>query len=342
MSLIKKLFFYAIIIFINIFLFEGISHLYLKFLKLDRVENFNMWEFTERVNDERFITLKKNYIYKFNNEATWNVETNDLRTRIPPSYTDNNSINKPVFLFIGDSVPFGWGTSAENSMPYILSKKLQSYQIINGAIPSYSLLQTIKRFEYEFRNINTIEYIYVQIYDPVSQYALGGSNWKEGDNWSTFSDKRFNGCRFSDSELYSWFYKHSKFVYLANKIYRDRMRCWEYLPPNETSDLRLKNHIEQQLYLLNKLKNKNTKVIVAPVTPSIQGLADFNKEYAESLMKVNKTLRSVSNELGFMFVDTQEILDKQDDFVDRCCHLSRAGAEKIVNQILNLIDKNQL
>lgn len=342
MSLIKKVFFYTTILAINVFLLESVGCAYLKFSKHEKVENFNIWDFTERVNDERIITVKKNYTYKYSDTATWGVQTSEIGTRAPPLLKfEGSSINKPVFLFIGDSVPFGWGSHSENSMPYILSNKLPSYQIINGAVPSYSLLQAVKRFEYEFSKINNIEYIYIQIYDPVSQYALNGSNWSETDNWSTFSDKQFNGCKFFDSTIYNWFYQNSKFIYFVNKLYRDFSRCWKYSPPNELSDVRLKNHIKKQLYLLKQHKNKTTKVIVAPVTPSFEGLADLNQDYIETLSKVNGSLKDVSDELGFIFIDTQKLLDKQEYFIDRCCHLSKAGADQVANSLVNMIDADQ-
>lgn len=110
MSLIKKVFFYSTILAINVFLLESVGYTYLKFSGHEKVENFNIWDFTEKVNDERIITLKKNYTYKYSDTATWGVQTSEIRTRVPPLLKlEAASINKPVFLFIGDSVPFGWG-----------------------------------------------------------------------------------------------------------------------------------------------------------------------------------------------------------------------------------------
>ena len=313
----------------------------MKYLDSKKIENFNVWDFTERVADERFITLKKNFKWKANETASWSVETNNMRVRVPPKWDRNKMSSEGVFLFIGDSVPFGWGNSAEDTVPSILSRKLPSLEFVNGAIPSYSLFQATKRFEYEFKQIANIKYIYLQIYDPVSQYALNGSNWEESDNWYTFSDKQFNGCKFSESAIFKWVYNKSNFVYLLNRIYRENVRCWVYSPPNQNSDLRLENHIRNSLDLLKKNAPKDAEIIVAPVTPSPTGLLKYNEDYKHSIRMVNGALKNVSNDLGFKFMNTQELLNRQEYFIDECCHLSKKGAEKVAKEILNNLPKER-
>jgi len=339
MSLIKKIFFYFVIASINILLIEAASYAFLKYINYQKIENFNVWDFTERVNDERFITIKENYKYKHNENMSWSVETNDSRQRIPPNVENKKSPSDGLILFIGDSVPFGWGGPAENSMPYILQESLPNYEVINGAIPSYSLFQTTKRFEYEFKRLKNLKYIYIQIYDPVSQYAIFGSNWKENDNWYTYSDKKFNGCKFSDSRIYDWFYRKSNFIFLLNKIYRENTRCWLYSPPDSTSDERLFNHVMNSLKSLKENAPESSVIIVAPVTPSPSGLAKINNDHKQSLSKVNEALEATSNVLGLKFVNTIELLDRQEYFIDDCCHLSKSGAEKVVAEVLKNISK---
>ena len=82
----------------------------------------------------------------------------------------------PSVVFIGDSVPFGFGGSDRASMPSKLFDRLQNANdprcVINAAIPSYSLFQAVARFEREILDKFKIDPVYVQIYDPVSQFVL--------------------------------------------------------------------------------------------------------------------------------------------------------------------------
>jgi len=123
------------------------------------------------------------------------------------------------------------------------------------------------------------------------------------------------------------------------KIYRENTRCWTYSSPNQESDLRLKNHIFEQLKLLKRLAGSNTRIIVAPVTPNPLGYVQFNDDYKESLLKVNAALKNTSNKLGFEFLDTQTLLDRPEHYVDNCCHLSQIGAELVVDQLVNFVKR---
>lgn len=142
-----------IVIFIIFICLEIVSTLLNKFS--NKLEVFYVWSFTELTKNDR-ITLKKNH--EFNVDDKWMIYTdeNRLRTR---SIIDNKNINTDMqkILFIGDSVPFGWGVSYENSIPGILENKFSKMTVLNGSVPSFSLSQSVERFEKEFKNISSLD-----------------------------------------------------------------------------------------------------------------------------------------------------------------------------------------
>ena len=134
--------------------------------------------------------------------GSWRVETSFLATRIPPQLTTNEILSKKKkFLFLGDSVPFGWGVNTDESLPYLFADVHKDFIVINGAIPSYSSAQKVLRLETEFAALTNISHTYLQIYDPVSQYVLYGSRWSEDDNWTTEPTKRRELCGIGGENL---------------------------------------------------------------------------------------------------------------------------------------------
>ena len=127
----------AIIFFI--FLLEIVAYSLSKF---DNTEMFNIRSFTEKTNDKRLYTLKKNF---FSNETEldgtntkdWEIYTSENGFRIGKN--DKIKLKKDKFIFIGDSVPFGWGLNHDQTLPFFFQKMNQELTVLNGAIPSYSL-----------------------------------------------------------------------------------------------------------------------------------------------------------------------------------------------------------
>ena len=151
----KKKIFYVIVIFFLLSLIEIISYGILKFHSVNK-DLFILHDYTERTNDERLVTLKKNQDVYYKNE-NMSVITSSYRTRISSKEKNLKNIDDRdhiKILFLGDSVPFGYGVDAENSIPYLFQKNNNNYIAINGAIPSYSLAQSVARFKIEFNSLS--------------------------------------------------------------------------------------------------------------------------------------------------------------------------------------------
>ena len=97
-----------------------------KFFNLEISTNGQkLYDFTEKTNDGRMFTLKKNFnhnqseIYE-GEKKNWQIYTSEERIRVGTSKKINTK--NEIFLFLGDSVPFGWGVDYENSLPFYFQK----------------------------------------------------------------------------------------------------------------------------------------------------------------------------------------------------------------------------
>jgi hypothetical protein len=148
---------------------------------------FNVWPFTELVPDDRIITLKKSFTYVDAppRQSRWTMTTdpNGFRVGDYRYFTD-----RPNIVFLGDSVPFGWGVEDNESVPSAFRRLMppdRGLGVINAAVPSYSLYQAVKRFEYEITPRWPVAVVIVQVYDPVGQFLIWGRQWDEKMSWSS-------------------------------------------------------------------------------------------------------------------------------------------------------------
>ena len=309
-----------------------------------------MHGFTE-LSEKKTIQLKKKIEF---NLKDWKIYTDKNRLRVNSKYFDHNlQNNDPKILFIGDSVPFGFGVNYENSIPGnidSINKKLIS---INGAIPSYSISQSVKKYQDEFINLKNVKYIYFQTFNPVNMYVLYGKKWDEKKNWYNHLNTFYKNI---------FFFKYDKipiwgdvnFFKILRKIY---ILYFFEIPEiidnqaDEFSDLRFINHINKELNKLYNLLNKNTVLILAPVTTPLHLKkknnilkskieSDENVNRLRIINLINEQIKSFQKK-NVIYFDTIKILKKYENekiFIDDCCHLSKNGALKIsehLNEILN-------
>lgn len=312
------------------------------------VEVFNNWGFTQRVDDDRVITLKHNYRhvdyigedpgYREAKSSHWTVHINSKGFRRSCSDTDLDTTTKVIF--IGDSVPFGWGLDDESSAPYltcqILASRSDSRQVINAAIPSYSLKQAVERYRREIHGREPVDAIYVQIYDPVNQVMIFGSDWKPEYSWSR-SPK-------------VWMIKHSwpvrvavrfsSTAFILNRVYVKYFGVPERYSKNDLATTqRVRDHVRSELRALAYMARSDgaKRILVAPVTIPPTSFATFSDSRKYLINQINEEIQSSarSDPLLFFF-DTRGLLDELPEnsaFIDRCCHLSAAGARKLAEGV---------
>ena len=341
----KKNIHYFLIPLILLLLIEFFSFIIITFypivFNLPHKNNFLVRDFTEKVDDKRIVTMKKNLKLNIikdysNSNLVYSIYTDHIGSRIPRNDSNLKNNNK-IFLFLGDSVPFGMYKEAEESFPYLFSINNKNYKIINGAVPSYALPQAIARLDIEFIGIKNIKYIYLQIFDPVSQYALYHGNWLPTDNWTFAQIKTLEICKVIKNDEFNFINKLNTFKIIA-KIKRKFNYC-SIKAINNESDQRYLSHIKEQIDELIKInKNIKAQLIIAPVVVSPESTRTLNKSYAHALNLINNYLEDRSRQKNeFIFFDSRKFLDSEEDFIDQA-HLSVIGAKKVANYLNKVIN----
>ena len=333
---LKRLLF-SLIIFI--LLVEFISFFLNKF---DNTEIFKTRIFTEKTNDGRMFTLKKNFnhnqseIYE-GEKKNWQIYTSEERIRVGTS--KNIDTKNDIFLFLGDSVPFGWGVDYENSLPFYFQKLNQNLNVINGAIPSYSLNQAVERFFIEFKDYKNLKYVYLQIYDPAPIYALLGDKWETEDNWVTLHKYIFRENKIIDLSipLYGELYFQK---FLKKKIYRIKIKKLKQINTSQKSEFKYLKHIDDNINrIYNYLNERGVKLILTPIIVPNKSFENLDNQNKKSIILLNKTFENfaINNEGVEFFKISDKLIFDSKNFIDKCCHLSEKGASLMAKELNKLI-----
>lgn len=351
MGRIKKYIYTLILVLMVIFSIElGVRTIYFLNSKevisfnILKTEIFNVFGFTVPVNDLRGITMKKNhhFVHESNPSqskygTSWSIITNDLGMRVEQDTGEQNELyssNKK--LFIGDSVPFGWGVNAEYSIPALWQKSDLTSTSMNGAVPSYSLMQAVTRLEIEFSHLSNVTSIFLQIYDPVSQYALWGDTWKETYNWTNQRNSLKNNapCRIINNEFLQTKFKTVVLVNRLAEIYSVCGSRTTFKKFTQESDKRFFQHIRNELQKLKDIANSmNARLFVAPLV--FKTGSSIGERRAHAIKLLNETLQYSATKIGYVFVPIHQLMEPE-DFIDDCCHLTPTGATKVVSVLRNL------
>ena len=344
MSLQKRVIFYVLMILFTVSLTEFLGHIVYKLYTGEFIwqtevkarETFSVRDFIYPVDDERYFTNKPNYLYSARNhidpKQKWSLQLDDHGFRTGTWYAPGG--NNVVFL--GDSVPFGWGVNDDKTVParffeLIAGSNSLDYGVINAAIPSYSLYQAIKRYEYEIHDRFGIKYIILQTYDPVNQFEDFGRQWNKNLNWYT---KKFanNGdipwLRYS--ALY-WMFKQS--VYLVSEQSRkldiQDTAAFDYFRSENISSLD---------ELLKLAERDGAKLILLPIAVPHHAIQPQNTMRPVVITAFNETLKEyadVHHDVYFFDLEAYLYQFSDDDiFLDDCCHLSEIGARMQAEFIL--------
>lgn len=322
---------------------------------------FNIKLFTEFVEDDRLVTIKKNFIGK---RDEWQVETDANRFRIGKNRYFSNKEN---FVFLGDSVPFGWGVDGDKSVPsrfYELIKDLpgEKYGVINAAIPSYSLYQAVKRYQFEVEGKFPVKYVILQIYDPAKNFANLGRKWNKKMCWTSQNTiESFNDIIKAHSHCERFMHKYS-FVYhsLYSLVLGIKERRSTFPALFDLNDNKAFDFFEQEnnsvLEELNNMLTKNGATLIILPVNIVKALSDFrgqeldslDLENRASLMAIdalNQTLKkfalSHKNVYYFDVISYFNKIGKDRFFIDSC-HLTEEGAQRQAEFILGQLKVNNL
>ena len=342
----KNLYKFFLIFIFFIVLLEIGSYLILKFNFINqKVHTYLTLNYVEVLKNQN-VNLKKNVELKIDD---WNIYTDKNRLRVKSNDFDHNLENdRPKIIFIGDSVTFGYGVNYKDSIPGNIESINNSLLSINASVPSYSIVQSVKKFEDEFRNTKNIKYVFLKIYNPTDMYLMLGKKWKKEINW-------YNYMNFLNKDKFIFKYKKIpfwgdiNFFKILRKIYiMYFFRTSEFMinKRDKASDMEFTQHINDELNKLYNLLDKDTILILTPViNPSITK-NNLNSEISSDIdLNRQEIINLINNELilfnkkNVIFFDTIKILKSYSEetlFIDECCHLSPLSA-RIISENLNKI-----
>ncbi|MDD5751753.1 MAG: hypothetical protein PHS73_04520 [Candidatus Peribacteraceae bacterium] len=308
------------------------------------VEVFSIRTFTEFVPDDRVITNRKAIVSQ---EYGYAFDQNRFRVAL-----NDYSQESPNIVFLGDSVPFGWAVVLEEILPSHFYALLQhspnrDIGVINAAIPSYSLHQSLYRYKTEIHGTFPVHTVILQILDPANQLASYGKAWETRLNATInprttvlFTLARNPLYRFSS--VFHTVLLASGAALLTNEsldIHDSETKA--YFTTANTNDL---------LSLLQLVREDGGALVLLPVNPTEsykirlqEGSVD---PYFHAVDWLNTIFRNFAQEHdGVYFFDVVDYFDRagrEGSFIDACCHLSGTGAELQAKFLFEQMRKNHL
>ncbi|MBI1859507.1 MAG: SGNH/GDSL hydrolase family protein [Deltaproteobacteria bacterium] len=297
---------------------------------------FSIREYTEWVPDERVVTLKKDYGATLGGVGRrWHFSSDSDRFRRIPGAAKNEK--GAAIVFLGDSVPFGYGLDDGESVPAqfwsLIKSRGDSRKVINAAIPSYSLLQAVTRLAVEIIPRVAIDTVILQVYDPASQFAALGKAWRPQANWATNSQSWASPwalLAFDFGLKYSALYQAGlrasfKISQMGTHSPRIDPDAVQYFRDVNVGTLRKLHDLIQQ--------KQGHLLLVSTNPPALLMNSDVvrQSELMAAIRSLNNTLKEFAEEHnGVRFVDMSAHFEQLPDplglFIDECCHLSPRGS----------------
>jgi hypothetical protein len=289
-------------------------------------ESFQVRSFTRLVADARHVTTIPNFSSPTSNG--WEISTDAFGFRSGAQITNPDC---PSVIFIGDSVPFGYGGPGRASMPSKLFEHLQKANdprcVINAAIPSYSLFQAVARFEREILGKFKINALYLQIIDPALQFARFGAQWRPDIDWTTAPTVA----------------KEREYV-ASIGIVRNALRQFGILKTVDQDSLdRYRLEIRRELERLHDMAVQADvkQLVVAPVTVPASSYRQYPEQVQVAFDAINDEFsKFAGRHQDTTFVDTIKLLrsyPNDEIFLDRCCHLTERGNDLVAEQLTKIL-----
>jgi hypothetical protein len=300
------------------------------FFTWETVEHFNIREFTIRTDDTRYVTGRPSYSYQNNEQGKpWRISLDEHGFR---QGSHHSSLTENNIVFLGDSVPFGWGVPGEHSVASWLHRFMEQSTglrpILNAALPSYSLDQAISRYAFEIHGRFPVGTVILQVIDPIGQFTMLGRGWHTDRNWTT--RRRWAGhTAFILNRETIFPLGNSSLLYLWKRAFHSSET--EQLVADDAVAFRIfRSEIQESLVRLHDLlHSQEDRLILLPAVSPESTVAAFSVARREATSVFNEELASfAARHSDVQFISLSEIVanPENDLFLDRCCHLTSKGA----------------
>ncbi|MFH1782168.1 MAG: hypothetical protein ABH848_00955 [Candidatus Omnitrophota bacterium] len=309
---------YFIILFIFLFITIELSGHFLFFLKnrmflWQKQILFNAQPFIKRVWDERIVTTKNNFLC---NDLGWAVATDENGFRIGSNIYYKEKDN---FIFLGDSVLFGFGIDGDKSVPSLFFSLIDSYGVINAAVPSYSLFQSIEHYKYEIDGKWPVKCVILQTIDPAMQFSDLKNEWNKRISWAS-----------REIKSHTLFYRLSSTGFLMERIIDKIKRLSKSRVMDEpTTNYFKKENFSDLERLYDLLSRDGTPLVILPINIKESMFHNLDKDYILAINLLNEIFSEFAsthnNVYYFDIISYFNKIERKDLFIDPY-HLSEQGS----------------
>lgn len=241
-----------------------------------------------------------------------------------------------VIVFIGDSVPFGWGVADDASVPSRLHALLRDHGIedvgvLNGAVPAYSLSQAVERFKREIAGRYPVASVIVQTLDPAMTLSLLGERWNPSISFHTRHREPTAPLL---GAMEDYLDKSLLFSAALRVAYRLRDRTVPIASSAITASALAKfDHANTTTLseLVDLARTQTASVVLLPINPGAVPETAYSDRERSTIDHFNRFLEGfASDQPDVYYWNVKEEFEaspaRDTLFVDTCCHLSEAGA----------------
>src|SRR3989338_2492170 len=325
------------------------------------LEIFKIHGFLEFVADERLMTGRKmvinvEYGYAFDQNRFWTSKT--LRPTGQPDISyfgdaqPTYAKDTPSIVFLGDSVPFGWEIMHEQTVPSRLFGLLRNhgvrkYGVINAAVPSYSLHQSVARYAKEIHGTFPVSVVILQVYDPANRLLEFGQQWTRNTN-GIVNPSSMHALDIKESLFYRW-------SSIGHTVLTMRLALADDREKFSKDDADLRKYFTQEnekdlITLLDLVRNDGAFLVLLPVNPAESYKERLGSGSAEPLLHSIDWLNSTFDTFAkthddVYFFDVSDEFDRigrEGNFLDLCCHLSATGATAQAEFLYEKLVKSKL
>jgi hypothetical protein len=292
-------------------------------LQQRRQEQFNVRDFTVLTDDARGFTAQPEYANP--DYHGWRLSFDRWGFRQGAHVPLLRQL--PLIVFLGDSVPFGFGVNDEQTLPSQFSALLPvESHVVNAALPSYNLAQAVARYAIEIHGRFAVDTVYLQTYDPASQLTSRGAAWQMHHNW-------MNAPGLHHQAWWSTYSATGAILHhLWLRVHGEPPRVERFDPEDHETAERVVAAVAGELDRLWTLAQEDgaTRLILAPITiaPSAHDTLSSRRLAAIALVNHAVWMWAINQRPMVIWVNTIGVVSRAPEaevFLDQCCHLTAEG-----------------
>ncbi|MCA9412959.1 MAG: hypothetical protein H6751_18850 [Candidatus Omnitrophica bacterium] len=324
-----------------------VSHEFLRIRYYRFATVLNLIPETSEFDEKLGFKIRPNLDYEFvNPDYDTHVRTNSMGFR-----DDEESLDSPRFLFLGDSFTFGWGVEEEEGFVSLFEKR-SGEKSLNMGVPGYNIIQETRLLDMTYPRIQGEDQVVVLVlYDNdvyENSYPL----------YSPFPTIRKKGDEIIQRDPVEECFRIAQVQHIPS--FKRNLRRWSlladlamlHLDPGEPAILpdgespidydpetdgvafTLTESFEPALRLLQSELEKHDLPLYAVYIPPVGGLAGERRPFADTF---NETM----DKLGIPHLDLTPFLTVEDYyFID--CHWRPSGQAKAADAIFDFLGNQGL